>query len=138
MQGPVHPRRIKVIDNVFQFRMIAILLTVVVGGLAAFVAGVLVVSAVARGISLPRLARMYAVLPPILVNDLVIMILLVVMGVFLTHRIAGPADRVQKDIERVLAGEKGVKVRFRKGDAFPELADKVNQLIERVDDKRQG
>lgn len=136
MRRTLSPRRIKVIDNVFQYRLIAVLLTVVLGGLAAFAGVSVVVALAAGGLSSAALQRMYAALPPILLNDLVIMVLLVIMGIFVTHRIAGPVYRVQKDIERVLRGEKGVRVKFRKGDSFPELAEKVNSLIERIDGTR--
>ncbi|HVO37584.1 MAG TPA: hypothetical protein VMV03_01020 [Spirochaetia bacterium] len=132
------PRRIKVIDNVFQYRLIAVLLTVVLGSLAVFACASVVVALAAGGLSVAALRRMYSALPPILLNDLVIMALLTILGIFMTNRIAGPVYRVQKDIERVLAGEKGVRVRFRKGDSFPELAEKVNSLIEWIDDTRAG
>ena len=138
MRRILSPRRIKVIDNVFQYRLIAALLTVVLGGLAAFALASLVVALATGGLSVAGLQRMYSALPPILLNDLVIMVLLIILGVFMTHRIAGPVYRVQKDIERVLAGEKGVRVRFRRGDSFPELAEKVNSLLERIDDTRAG
>ena len=129
-------RRIKVVDNVFQYRMIAILLLMVVCGFAAFTAGALIVFAIARarGFDIPG-ARMLSVFPPILVNDIVIMIILIVAGIYVTLRIAGPVYRIQSDIKRVLAGEKRVKVRFRRRDAFPELAERVNQLIERIDNQ---
>ena len=129
-------RRIKVVDNVFQYRMIAILLLMVVCGFAAFTAGALIVFAIARarGFDIPG-ERMLSVFPPILVNDIVIMIILIVAGIYVTLRIAGPVYRIQSDIKRVLAGEKRVKVRFRRRDAFPELAERVNQLIERIDNQ---
>ncbi len=127
------PRRIKVIDNVFQLRLIAVLLTVVIGGLAALAIAVLIVSLLVTGWTPPVFHSLYVVLPAVLVNDLAIMVILIVVGIGVTHRIAGPVYRVQRDIDRVLAGEKGVRVRFRKGDSFPELAEKVNQLIERCD-----
>ncbi len=131
-------RRIKVIDNVFQYRTIAVLLIVAVCGFAAFAAGALLVTASLGGQGSTLSAqRLVSILPPILLNDIVIMILLIVAGVFLTHRIAGPVFRVLSDIDRVLAGENGVRVRFRRGDAFPELAEKVNELIERIDDTPQ-
>jgi len=123
-EANVHRRRIKVIDNVFQYRMIAVLLVIVVCGAAAFAAGALLAG-----------QRLLSVLPSLLINDLVIMALLIVAGIFLTHRVAGPVFRVQSDIDKVLAGEKNVRVRFRRHDAFPELAEKVNKLIERIDDK---
>ena len=129
-------RRIKVVDNVFQYRMIAILLLMVVCGFAAFTAGALIAFAIARarGFDIPG-ERMLSVFPPILVNDIVIMIILIVAGIYVTLRIAGPVYRIQSDIKRVLAGEKRVKVRFRRRDAFPELAERVNQLIERIDNQ---
>jgi len=134
----VYRRKIKVVDNVFQYRTIAVLLLIVVCGLAAFTGGALLVSALARtqGIVLPR-ERLLLMFQPILLKDIVIMLLLIVAGIFLTHRIAGPVFRVQSDIDRVLAGEKDVRVRFRRHDAFPELAEKVNKLIERLDEYSQ-
>ncbi len=129
-------RRIRVVDNVFQYRMIAILLFIVVCGFAAFTAGALIVFAVARarGFAIPG-ERMLSIFPPILANDIVIMIILIVAGIYVTLRIAGPVYRIQSDIKRVLAGEKRVRVRFRRRDAFPELAERVNQLIERIDNQ---
>jgi len=131
-------RRIKVVDNVFQYRTVAILLIVVLCGLAAFTAGILLVfvllRAQGRALSGERLLSLF---PPILVNDLVIMVFLVIAGIYLTHRIAGPVNRVEMDIDRVLDGERKVRVRFRRNDAFRELAEKVNQLIERIDDRPQ-
>lgn len=79
----------------------------------------------------PGVNRLEIVLPPLLINNLLIMLFMIAVGIFSSHKIAGPAYRIQKDIDRVLAGEKGVRVRIRKNDAFPELAEKVNQLIER-------
>ncbi len=129
-------RRIRVVDNVFQYRMIAILLLIVVCGFAAFTAGALIVFAVARarGFAIPG-ERMLSIFPPILANDIVIMIILIVAGIYVTLRIAGPVYRIQSDIKRVLAGEKRVRLRFRRRDAFPELAERVNQLIERIDNQ---
>jgi methyl-accepting chemotaxis protein len=72
------------------------------------------------------------------VNDLAIMIALIVAGIFATNKIAGPAYRMQADIERALAGESGVRVHLRSGDAFPDLAEKVNKLLESIDDARRS
>lgn len=134
----MHRRRVKVIDTVFQYRMIAVLLIVVVCGLVAFTAGALLVFAAARAQGGLSAERLLSIFPPILVNDLVIMVFLIIAGIFLTHRIAGPVYRIQIDIDRVLAGENDVQVRVRRHDAFPELAEKVNELIERIHDHPQG
>jgi nitrogen fixation/metabolism regulation signal transduction histidine kinase len=78
------------------------------------------------------------ILPPLLLNDLAIMVVAIVAGLFMSHRIAGPVYRIAEDIDRVLAGEKGVRVKLRRKDALEELANKVNQLIEHVDHQRAG
>jgi methyl-accepting chemotaxis protein len=82
---------------------------------------------------IPGVNRLELVLPPLLINNLAIMVFIIIVGIYNSHRIAGPLFRVQRDIERVLAGEKGVRVKVRKRDNFPELAEEVNRLIERVE-----
>jgi hypothetical protein len=79
--------------------------------------------------------RLIIVLPPILINNLIIMIIISVLGIFYSHKIAGPAYRIQKDIDRTLAGEKGVRIQLRKGDKLKDLADKVNALIDSYEKK---
>ncbi|MGB0691849.1 MAG: hypothetical protein ACPGPD_04000 [Pseudomonadales bacterium] len=57
-------------------------------------------------------------------------VLLMVFGLFLSHRIAGPIYRLEKYMNQIRAGEEGLDpVRLRKGDFFPELADIVNGLV---------
>ena len=133
-------RRIRVIDGRLQYRMIAVSLSLVLAGLLVFAAltGVyyLAMHKAAGGGTRPEL--LLSILPPLLVNDLAIMVLVIIVGIFTTHRIAGPIYRMESDIERTLSGEQGVRVRLRTGDAFPDLAEKVNQLIERIDDTRKG
>jgi methyl-accepting chemotaxis protein len=132
-------RHIKVVDGRFQYRMIAISLTVILAGLLLFAAGTAVFYlAVGAGSGLARPETLRVILPLLLLNDLVTMALVIIVGVFSTHRIAGPVYRVESDIDKVLSGERGVRVRLRGGDAFPDLAEKVNQLIERIEDTRKG
>ena len=88
--------------------------------------------------SAARPELLLVILPPLLLNDLVIMLLFIVLGILATHRIAGPVYRMEVDIERVLAGDTGVRVRTRKWDAFPDLAERVNELIEYIDISRKG
>jgi methyl-accepting chemotaxis protein len=81
----------------------------------------------------PGVNRLELILPPLLINNLAIMIFVIVVGILTSHRIAGPVYRVESEIDRVLAGEKGVRVKIRGRDRFPELAEKVNRLIERAE-----
>ena len=137
MEGNRIARRIKVIDGRFQYGSIAFALGIVLIGLLVFAAGTTLYYLLARatgGAARPEL--LFIILPPLLLNDLAIMLLFIVLGVLATQRIAGPVYRIEIDIERVLAGEKGVRVHTRKRDAFPDLAERVNELIERIDDTR--
>ncbi len=89
---------------------------------------------------IPGVNRLEIILPPLLINNIAIMAIVIIVGIFATHRIAGPIFRVERDIDRVLSGEKGVRVKTRKGDSFPYLAEKVNALIEKSEkaDGNQG
>jgi methyl-accepting chemotaxis protein len=134
-----HSRRIKVIDGRLQYRTIAVALSVVIAGFVLFavVAGLYygVLSAGAAGLN-PQL--LLVILPALLINDLAIMAVAIVVGIFMTHRIAGPVYRMEEDIDRALSGERMVRVRLRRRDALQDLAVKVNELLERIDDTRAG
>jgi hypothetical protein len=54
-------------------------------------------------------------------------------GLLLSHRIAGPIDRIERHIDGVLSKNKIKEMRFRKKDFFPELAVQVNLLIRRIE-----
>ena len=139
MEDGRNARHRRVIDGRFQYGAIAAALTVVLAGVLLFAGGTTLSYLLAHawgGAARPEL--LLVILPPLLLNDLVIMILFIVLGILGTHRIAGPVYRIEVDIERVLGGEKGVRVRTRKRDAFPDLAERVNDLIERIDSSRKG
>jgi hypothetical protein len=136
-------RRRKLIDRGFQYRTIATWLAVVLAGCIAGAALVCVffwVALAREGAATgARVAEgLESVMAPLLLNDLAIMFLVIAAGIAATHRIAGPVYRIESDIDRVLAGEGHARVRLRRGDAFPELAGKVNELIARLDDARRG
>jgi hypothetical protein len=132
-------RRTRVVNGRLQYRIIAIALTVVLASVLLFTGATVLSMILARPSDAPEARRiLLTILPPLLMNDLAIMIVLIVVGVFATNRIAGPSYRMQSDIEKALMGERGVRVKLRRGDAFPELAEKVNELLQRVDDERKG
>ncbi len=134
-----HARRMKVVDGRLQYRIIAVLLTTIVAGLVLFAVVLGLIALWARGTGQGPLGpRLLRILPALLANDLLVMLLLIIVGIVMTHRIAGPAFRMEADIDRALAGERGVRVRLRRHDAHAELAEKVNQLLERIDDAQQG
>lgn len=88
---------------------------------------------VTRTEDVPPVNRIELVLPPILLNNLVILVLTVVIGLLYSHRIAGAAHRIETDIARSLAGERDVQVRLRRKDKLQRLAAQVNRLIAELD-----
>jgi len=139
MREDMQRRRIKVVDGRFQYRVIAVSLFIVLLGLLLFAAlAALWYTVVRTSGRAPAPELLLVILPPLLVNDLVIMAVAIVVGIYATHRIAGPVFRMAADIDRALSGERGVRVSLRRRDSFAELAEKVNALIERIDGARTG
>jgi methyl-accepting chemotaxis protein len=130
-------RRIKVVDGRFQYRMIAVFLATISLGLLLFLGLTTLYYAIARAYgAAPNPQILLLVLPPLLLNDLAIMVVAIFVGLIVSHRIAGPVYRIAEDIDRVLSGEGGVRVNLRRKDALGDVAQKVNQLIEHVEDAR--
>lgn len=85
----------------------------------------------------PPINPIRLLLPPILINNLLISIIISVLGIFYSHKIAGPVYRIGTDIKRVLDGEEGVIIKLRKTDKLHDLAERVNQLITEYDKLRK-
>lgn len=79
---------------------------------------------------LPPVKRIHVVLPPLLINNLIIMIVISVLGIYSSHRIAGPAYRMIADIQRVLDGDVGARISLREKDTLKDLAKKINELLD--------
>jgi methyl-accepting chemotaxis protein len=54
--------------------------------------------------------------------------LLFLMSVMMTHRVAGPAYRIEKSLEKMLEGNFGFKIILRKNDEMKPLAKKLEAL----------
>lgn len=74
----------------------------------------------------------------LLVIGLIVGLLLVIGGLVVSHKIAGPVYRMRKEFNDMMAKSPTElkKIHFRKGDFFPELADTYNQLVDKF--KGQG
>ena len=81
--------------------------------------------------------RWEIVVPPILINNLFILIVISVIGVIYSHRIAGPAHRIVREIGRVLDGQAGVRISLRKKDGLKELSSRINELLAAFDSIRK-
>jgi len=59
----------------------------------------------------------------------------VVIGVLLTHQVAGPLVRIKASLERMVRGDYQVHLTLRKGDALGDLARLINRLADSLRNK---
>jgi methyl-accepting chemotaxis protein len=65
----------------------------------------------------------------IIVASIVSFLLIVIFGLMISHKIAGPLYRLAHDLNAMAAGEEIREVIFRKGDYFQELKVSFNEFI---------
>ncbi|HRY28792.1 MAG TPA: hypothetical protein P5079_02005 [Elusimicrobiota bacterium] len=69
----------------------------------------------------------------LLLNSLIYLAVVVILSVFLSHRIAGPVYHFEKEIREVLeSNDPSRRITLRKGDELHSLADQINKLLERL------
>jgi nitrogen fixation/metabolism regulation signal transduction histidine kinase len=66
-----------------------------------------------------------------------LLLVVILAGIVITHRIAGPVYKIERKLEQVLQGDENTQIRLRQGDELQELADKINVLITRYQELRK-
>ena len=61
-------------------------------------------------------------------------ILVFVVSIFISHKIAGPIYKLVKYMKGIRNGENLGQLFFRKGDYFPELAEEFNETFEKINE----
>ncbi|MBU1888107.1 MAG: hypothetical protein KKB46_02810 [Candidatus Omnitrophica bacterium] len=59
----------------------------------------------------------------------------------LSHRLAGPIYRLEKDLEDIAKGNFSIRIKFRKKDELKSIADGINRILDEMEKKvtnRQG
>ncbi len=88
-------------------------------------------------------SRIASELPSVLFGNLiltlaVLMPLMLVVGVLVTHRIAGPVYRFEQHMKAIARGENPGVCRIRKGDELQELCVAINQAMATMEKKISG
>ena len=69
-----------------------------------------------------------------LILNLILMTpVIIILSIFLSHKIAGPIYRLETDIEELSKGNLRKRVRLRKGDELKTIADQINNLASAID-----
>lgn len=66
-----------------------------------------------------------------------ILLLLVVWGVVLSHRFAGPMERLEKELDKIAEhGDYKARIKIRKNDDMRPIADSINKVLNNMEGKR--
>jgi methyl-accepting chemotaxis protein len=86
-----------------------------------------------ESVAQPPIKRWEVVVPAIVANNLVLLVVMTVIGLFYSHRIAGPVYKMNRELRRVLEGTEGVRVKLRKKDQLKDLAATLNAVLDRCE-----
>lgn len=131
-------RRIRIVNMEFQLNFILKFCAVII-----FAA--LTIAAIVYTLSIPSTTTVFEnsrltlkstsdfILPILILSSLVAIIIAglitIIITLFISHRIAGPLYRLEKDIAEVNQGNLGVEIRVRKKDELQNLAKSLNQML---------
>jgi methyl-accepting chemotaxis protein len=71
-------------------------------------------------------------LPFLLVGNLVAAIAVLVLGIFYTHRVAGPIYQIEQRLARLRDGDFQISFKIRQADRFHSLNDALNGVAEAI------
>jgi len=72
----------------------------------------------------------------LITRGVILVLILAVLSVFLTHRIAGPIYKIKKTIRLIRDGGSSERVILRDHDEFQDLAEELNRLIDHFQRKK--
>lgn len=134
---PKFKRKRYIVAPKFQFRYIGIILTLMFATAALCSYVVYYNSLVLMGEKLANVypqGRLVAILKTVNVRVLVSVILVspfvVILGIILSHRIAGPINRMERFLGNVASGDLTQKLTLRPKDELVPLANGINVLID--------
>ncbi|MBI3996728.1 MAG: hypothetical protein HY352_03640 [Candidatus Omnitrophica bacterium] len=135
MTAPKRPyrRRQFIVNRPLQFRFVSIMLAMfaaltvlMLGGMYFALWMTLYTFDLLRD---PVMVSLFTTTELILALEFVLLIPLVIwIGIWLTHKVAGPLVRIRAALAMLAEGRFNVQVTLRKGDALIELAEDVNRL----------
>lgn len=74
----------------------------------------------------------YAIMPVLIITNLItlgiITLAVIIVTLFVSHKIAGPMFRFEQDIKKIAKGNLLVRINLRQKDQFSEMADAFNDM----------
>jgi signal transduction histidine kinase len=72
----------------------------------------------------------------VLVTLPVLLFIILKAALIYSNRIVGPIPRLEKELDRAIAGDYSVRIKARDKDELKNFIDKINTLLEKVDRSR--
>ncbi|HBC47531.1 MAG TPA: hypothetical protein DCZ43_10825 [candidate division Zixibacteria bacterium] len=69
---------------------------------------------------------MQMLLPWLVLVNAIGLIVVLILAIFFTHKIAGPAYHLQQDLKKIKEGDLTIRTAFRKGDGLKDVAEAMN------------
>ena len=66
-----------------------------------------------------------------------IVIALLLWGLFISHRIAGPIYRLEKELAKIAGGDFSLRIKLRRKDELVSIAEGINRVLDRVEGKKE-
>lgn len=71
--------------------------------------------------------------PLTLIFSLIIITLLSWRALILSHRIAGPIYRLEKELQNIAKGNFSIRIKFRKKDELKSIAEGINTILDEIE-----
>ena len=135
-------RRKYLVNNIFQFRymaLVAVPLVLLLMGLYYLIYysvfnQMLIPEAVATTL-LPAMKKVNII---IAIAGPILLIIILRAALIYSNRLIGPIPRLEKELDRAIAGDFSVRVKARDEDELNTLVNKINKLLEKIDQARKS
>jgi methyl-accepting chemotaxis protein len=74
----------------------------------------------------------------LLLAIVIFLIVNIAISIFFTHKLIGPTVAFSRQLNSLIAGDYSTRVNLRKGDSFLDIAEKLNQLSEKLQNEKRG
>lgn len=138
MGGAKQERRKKIVINKpFQSKLVMniALFPAIALGLIAVVTGIWCSNALEQAIATDRdMPNLMPLVYTVISFEVLAGVFLLLNSVRVSHRVAGPAYRICKSLERIRSGDLAFAVKLRTDDHLTEVADEMNRLLDWLND----
>ena len=130
------------VDKKFQFRFLGsvILLTILIMLLSATITYYILYSQMQRFLTTIPVDILFSVASVICLTSLTVLLILlplvIILGVFMSHKIIGPIMRMEKLLEEVGDGNLNIHIRLRRGDELISLANAMNRMVDKLKNRQ--